>query len=45
MSYLIKANLKQASFDQGIIQAARPRSYLPPIFLDIGKDVDHALAT
>ena len=43
MSYLGKVPLKQASLGQGIVQAARPRSCLPPILLGISVDVDHVL--
>ena len=45
MSYLVKAPLKQASLGQGIVQATRPRSCLPPILLGIGIDVDHVLGS
>ena len=45
MSYLVKAPLKQASLGQGIVQAVRPRSCLPPILLGIGVDVDHVLGS
>ena len=41
----LKAPLKQASLGQGIVQAARPRSCLPPILLGIGVDVDHVLGS
>ena len=45
MSYLVNVPLKQASLCQGIVQAARPRSCLPPILLGIGVDVDRVLGS
>ena len=45
VSYLVKVPLKQASLGQGIVQAARPRSCLPPILLGIGVDVNHVLGS
>ena len=43
ISYLVKVLLKQASLGQGLVQIARPRPCLPPIFLGVGLDVDHVL--
>ena len=45
LSYLVKVPLKQGSLVQGIVQAARPRSCLPPILLGIGVDIDHVLGS
>ena len=36
MKYLVKPPLKQASLGQGIVQATRPRSCVPPVLLGVG---------
>ena len=40
-----KGTFETRKFRPGIVQAARPRSCLPPILLGIGVDIDHVLGS
>ena len=38
---ILKYPLKQASIDQAIINATRPRSCIPPVLFGLGVEADH----
>lgn len=42
---IIKYPLKQASIGQAIVNAARPRSSIPPILFGIGIEMDHVFGS
>ena len=42
---ILKYPLKQASFGQAIINAIRPRSYIPPILFGLGVEADHVVGS